>query len=39
VRAVPELRHFEVTQIRGELDGGRIARFEVAVRARLTAAR
>jgi len=38
-RAVPELRDFEVTQIRGALEGGRIARWEVTVRARLPAPR
>ena len=36
-RAVPELQDFEVTQIRGALDRGRIARWEVTVRARLPA--
>jgi flavin-binding protein dodecin len=34
-RAVPDLQHFEVTKIRGELDRGHIARWEVTVRAAL----
>jgi flavin-binding protein dodecin len=34
-RTVPELQDFEVTEIRGALDRGRIARWEVKVRARL----
>jgi len=38
-RRVPELEDFEVTQIRGALDRGRIARWEVTVRARLPAPR
>jgi len=33
VRAVPELRHFEVTKIHGALEGGAIARWEVSLRA------
>ena len=37
-RSVPELTDFEVTQIRGALDRGRIARWEVTVRARMPAA-
>jgi flavin-binding protein dodecin len=36
-RSVPELQDFEVTQISGALDRGRIARWEVSVRARLPA--
>jgi flavin-binding protein dodecin len=36
-RTVPELQDFEVTEIRGALDHGRIARWEVKVRARLPA--
>lgn len=35
--AVPDLRHFEVTHIGGELAGGRVARWEVALHARLRA--
>jgi flavin-binding protein dodecin len=38
-RAVPALADFEVTQIRGTLDRGRIVRWEVSVRAHLPAPR
>jgi flavin-binding protein dodecin len=34
-RAVPDVAEFEVTQIRGALDRGRVVRWEVSVRARL----
>lgn len=33
VRAVPELRHFEVTRIHGDLDGAAVARWQVELRA------
>jgi flavin-binding protein dodecin len=39
LRRVPELEAFEVTQIRGALEKGRIARWEVRVHARLPARR
>jgi hypothetical protein len=37
VRAVPELRHFEVTKIQGSLEDGSIKRWEVSLRATLGA--
>jgi flavin-binding protein dodecin len=35
-RAVPDLRHFEVTQIRGAVESGSVARWEIALRASFT---
>lgn len=37
VRAVPELRHFEVTRIHGDLEGSAVARWQVELRARFGA--